>query len=428
MLAQESGEWGKSLVLSSMIMGNILDSFSSTRLVDRLQSARHILASSTDPVLSSSSDARSVAHAVINCQDAAELVLSALAEHLGIVLGRRDGFEDILNKLVAKARENGKQSIIKHERFMRDLNEKRIAFKHYGALPDVGQNYEVVPQTIDRLSQITEDCCGIALGDIDISYLIDDDPTKTHLQNARVLLSMDQFQKALESVCMAMNRASRYLFPMHLIVGNENTKSALMLSGYGINPATYLALQQLLPMRTPGRFEWNRRRFGHEINWTRENVQFAIQTSAEVILKLQHARAVARIRSFRYCFHDIVTITSDSPTVYADDAGDESEEVTAVDATGVFDRGNKIVCWASTAKKLRGKTRKIRNLQDLDEWIVAYNPQSAPGTPSLVSDLGILHFRADEVSLTDHADEEEALYTWREDAWLDEDQPERIQN
>lgn len=416
-------------VVFSMIMENSLDSFSGPRLIDRLQSARHILANAENPVLTSFSDARSVALAMIHCQDASELVLSALAKHLGIVLGRRDGFEDILKKLVEKTKEEGKQSIGRHERFLRDLNEKRIAFKHYGSLPDVGQNYRVVSQTTERLSDISKDCCGIALASVDIIYLIEDGPTRIHLLNAKVYHSRGQFQEALESISMAMNRASRCLFPMNVVVGDESTKSALLLSGYGINPVCFLTLQKLLPSRLPGSLKspaqswWNRRRFGHEANWTLENARFAIETSSEVILKLQCAHPVAEVRDYRYCFHDVVTITSDSPTVFADDMEDESKEPEPVDASGMFSRGNSVICWASTAKTLRGTTRKIRNLDDLDDWVVAYNPQSVPGTPSLVSELGVLYFRTDEVSVTDHRDDVEVLYSWRKGAWLDEDTP-----
>jgi hypothetical protein len=410
-------------------MESNLDSFSGPRLIDRLQSARHILAGAENPVLTSSSDARSVALAIIHCQDASELVLSALAEHLGIGLARRDGFEDILKKLLEKAKEKGKQSVVGHERFLRDLNEKRIAFKHYGSLPDVGQNYGIVSQTAERLSDISKDCCGIALADVDILYLIEDGPTRIHILNAKVYHLRGQFRESLESVSMAMNRASRCLFPMHVMVGDESTKSALMLSGYGINPVCYLTLQRLLPSRLPGhpispaQFHWNRRRFGHEANWTFENSRFAIETSSEVILKLQSARPVAEVRDYRYCFHDVVTVTSDSPTVFADNMEDESKAPEPVDTSGVFSRGNSFLCWASTAKKLRGTTRKIRNPDDLDDWVVAYNPQSVPATPSLVSELGVLYFRADEVSVTDRRDDVEVLYSWREDAWMDEDAP-----
>lgn len=410
-------------VLSSSIMGRDLDSFSGTRLIDRLQSARHILASNAEPTLCPTSDARSVALAVVHSQDASELVLCALAEHLGIVLGRRDGFEDILKKLLEKAKELGKTSVIKHERFLRDLNEKRIAFKHYGALPDVGQNYEIVVQTSERLNQICKDCCDIALLDVDVSHLIEDESVRIHLQNAKGLQSSGQFREALESLSMAMNRASRRLFPMHIIVGNEDTEDALMLSGYGINPASFLALQKLLPGRSPRVFLWNRRRFGHEGNWTFENVQFAIETCSEVILKLQHARPIAEIEEHRYCFHDVVTVIADQPTVHADDFDEGGFILTSIDATGVFSRGNKIYCWASTAKKLRGKARKIRNIDDLSEWVVAYNPRSAPGTPNIVSNEGILYFRTQEVSLSDEEDETRARYVYRDDAWLDEDAP-----
>jgi hypothetical protein len=102
---------------------------------------------------------------------------------------------------------------------------------------------------------------------------------------------------------------------------------------------------------------------------------------------------------------------------------DESKEPEPVDASGMFSRGNSVICWASTAKTLRGTTRKIRNLDDLDDWVVAYNPQSVPGTQSLVSELGVLYFRTDEVSVTDHRDDVEVLYSWRKGAWLDEDTP-----
>src|SRR5436305_10207929 len=103
-------------------------------ILSRLLSARFLLENSGRS-LNAHSDAREVANAVMAGHNAAELTLSAVADHLQVKVTERATFIELIEKLDG----SGKFSQgLPEKLFLNRLNTPRITFKHKGELPNVG--------------------------------------------------------------------------------------------------------------------------------------------------------------------------------------------------------------------------------------------------------------------------------------------------
>jgi hypothetical protein len=326
-------------------------------ILNRLISARFLLENS-GPRLNRHSDARAVAHAVLISHDAAELALTAFADHLKLGLPDRTEFPKLIEQLKA-------QSVFSSgfpgDVFFNKLNKVRVAFKHHGVLPDSGSWFDVVDTTLGHLDDASKLVLGTGFSEIDTANLIADTKVKRWIVKAREKKETGDFKEALEMLARALYR-SNVLFPsgVQITPGDPNAQQALVLSGYGIDPSAYIVLQQLLPSVSSEALVWNLHATGHEMNWTEENVAFATDALVSLVITLQHARPRPQPLKFEDVFVDVLTINTSSPDVRKISLLSLSEEFAVRDSgvaltdfvVGDTIRGRVSVCYDESGEVL----------------------------------------------------------------------------
>lgn len=346
-------------------------------ILNRLISARFLLENS-GPRLNRHSDARAVAHAVLISHDAAELALTALADHLKLGLPERTDFPTLIDKLKSQTVFS---SGFPGDVFFNKLNKVRIAFKHHGVLPDSGSWFDVVDTTLAHLDDASKQVLGVALLEIDTANLIADAKVRGWVAKARVEKESGLFKEALEMLARALYR-SNLLFPggVQIIPGNPDAQQALVLSGYGIDPSAYIVLQQLLPSVSGERLVWNLHKTGHEMNWTEENVSFAEDALVSLVVTLQRARPRPQPLKFEEAYVDVLTINTPSPDVRKTSLLFSSEDSVVRDSgyalndfvVGDTIRGNVSVCYDESGEVLDQDAWN----PEATEWLRVDSPSS----------------------------------------------------
>jgi HEPN domain-containing protein len=280
-------------------------------VLDRLVSARALLEHS-GPRLNPQSDSRAVALAVVLSQDAAELALKAIADQLNIKATKDFAFPRLVEEIQGQLTISAPLA-----NYLKRLNDARVSFKHQGNLPDPGTWFNAAELTTDYLSEICKLVFGIPLSEIDLVHLIRDSYVVALLQGAQTEQKNTRFREALEEIAHALDAANRSIFPAGLTVapGSPDPQLALLLTGYGVDPASFIIMQQLLPkLNLYGKIEWVRHETGHPGNWNGENITFCLATVIDLMLRLQGASALPQPKRFYDVFRDVVTVKVEHPT------------------------------------------------------------------------------------------------------------------
>jgi hypothetical protein len=282
-------------------------------VLDRLVSARSLLEHS-GPRLNPQSDSRAVALAIVLSQDAAELALKAIADQLNIKATKDFSFPKLVEEIQTTLKISGPVA-----NYLKRLNEARVSFKHQGNLPDSGTWFNAAGLTADYLNEICKQVFNIPLSEIDLVHLINDSHVTALLQGAKIEEKNNRFKEALEEITHALEAANRSIFPAGLLIapGNPDPQLALLLTGYGVDPASFIIMQQLLPkLDFYGKITWIRNETGHTGNWNDENVSFCLETVIDLILRLQGATPRPQPKRFYDVFRDVVTVRVEHPTIF----------------------------------------------------------------------------------------------------------------
>jgi hypothetical protein len=282
----------------------------------RLMVVKHLLASNLGQ-LSPHSDATAVARMILAAHDAADLALAAIASHLDVPDLRESVYlMDYPAKIAAKA-----AIPFPGTDFLRRLNNARIAFKHYGNLPEPRSWHRVVENTWGWIDDWCQAYLGTPLDSIELEELLSDEDVRKHYRLAKEAHKQYRYREALEHLGLAMFEVMRIVpgvgWPT---VGSragskKNTEAALMISAFGVKPSDFLGLQDFLPRVSwdfsvgpaQTKLEWDRRGRGHEGNWTEANVRFCLETFLDLALKVQHAPQVPFALQFPSVFQDVIT-------------------------------------------------------------------------------------------------------------------------
>lgn len=284
-------------------------------VLNRLIAARHLIDSSGQE-LSTVSDPLAVAQKILIAHDATELVLLALLSQLG-VKANDQSFMAHVRPVVSKAYENEPALIGSTSLLFESLNRLRVDFKHYGILPDSRSNYHLYSEALWVIDDLCDRLLGRPLLSIDHTAAIQLDQISSHFVNARALIDEGEYRSALEAIALGLSNAFWNLEPSAM-VGEPSSETALLLSGRGIDPASFLTMQKLLPMAQWPVAEpaWNLRKTGHEGNWTRENAEFCLRTAISTVVRLQSTPFLPRPIEFYSQFEDVVEIVTDHPLVH----------------------------------------------------------------------------------------------------------------
>lgn len=282
-------------------------------ILDRLVSARSLLEHSGPP-LNPKSDSRAAAQAIVLSQDAAELALRAIADQLSLKGGREITFPQLVDD-VQKSTPGLSGPAAS---YLKRLNDVRVSFKHKGNLPDAGTWYDATVQTMQYLNELCTEVFNIPLAAIDLVHVIQDPHIVKLLEGAKIERENGRFKEALEEIAHAFAAANSSIFPHGLIVwpGRPDAQVALLLSGYGIDASSFIAMQQLLPKHNIiGGVSWNHYEFGHSGNWTDENVRFCLDTVINLMVRLQGAHSRPQPKKFYDVFCHVLTVKVKRPHV-----------------------------------------------------------------------------------------------------------------
>jgi hypothetical protein len=273
---------------------------------------------STAGSLTPNADPLSVAQAILLAHDASELVLAGLAASIGAT--PKDRHKAFLMDYV-NAIEQKKQLGIKL--FFNELNEARIAFKHLGIPPNTTHFYDCVVKARRHLDETCRACLGQSLEEVGLEALIEEDAARDLYLQSKILNQQGSFKESLESLGRAFRQALNSTpFAFVVSVGEPETEAALHLLGCGVDPSTFMSLQEFLPSVDLGdAIRWDVRDRGHPANWTRENVDFCLAAALKIILQIQHAQFGAHAMPFRYVFEDVLTANTDGVVLNSERGG-----------------------------------------------------------------------------------------------------------
>jgi len=287
-------------------------------VVERLLLAKSLLAklrfhSTAEP------DSKLLASHIMTAHDAAELVLAAISDQLGVLPAKDKHF--LMDYFEPLKKQHPDREVFAKEYFSQ-LNRVRINIKHHGIFPDPRQWARVGETTWSYVSKWCEDYLGIPLREIDDATLLSSNEVKALYFEARAAISAGDYKGAMELLAMALfmlfsqNAALR-----GLEVGRARPEDAIRLSGFGVHGNDFLALQEFLPECTKTKegtlsTKWHQSRFGHPGNWRENAANFCASTFVDVALKIQNASWIPGAIEYFYLYEQQVTALHDGVEIW----------------------------------------------------------------------------------------------------------------
>lgn len=399
-------------------------------LLNRLVAARHLL-ESCGPSLTISSPQLLLAQKLLAAHDAVELVFSALSSIPGATPLGRDGqinkdpsFMDLSRAVVKAAIETGKVDDRAQIKTLQDLADARKVFKHSGLIIDSRENGHLFDNTITILDEVTVALVGVSVSNVDRSSAIQNDSARYHFERAREAIHGEQFKNSLEQVAFGLSSA---FLRTPFMAGKPDSEDALLLSGYGIDPSSFLALQRLLPLASHMEAEprWDLRKFGHAANWTKENAEFCLQVAVDLVAKLERAIQQPQAMDFYDHYEDVIEIMVDNPTVFFSKRFFYSNDPMNERQVSQFSRGDKIRGRA-TGRTDRESPFTAGLALDLDdaEWIALESAKTERiNVEGSWGQRSILWFRSDQAKVSYQVNEDyERIRNRLREAALEESQ------
>jgi len=377
--------------------------------LNRLIAARHLIDSSGQE-LTAISTPLTVAQKLLVAHDAAELVLLARITQLGISgsdlaakQGREPSFMAIATTVLTKAYGGESEQFGQNRDLMDHLNRVRVAFKHQGLLPDTASSYHLFSGLIEILDNLCEVLLNRSLLAIDQTAAIHDEEIAEKFTDARALIDEGRYKEALEMTSSGLAIAFLNLeLPSYVTPGEPSSEDALLLSGRGIDPASFLTMQKLLPVTFWGGEEakWHLRKTGHRANWTKEKAEFCLRTAVSTVIRLQSAPILPKPIDFYHQFEDVVQIESENPEVYLVRGSMFEKKFERFEK---FRKGDRI---AGHAFGRHGKTLNVITNSESDleftEYIALRDPRHElieEPEHSIFSQSTVLWFKSSEVSV-----------------------------
>ena len=376
-------------------------------LLNRLVAARHLLESS-GPSLTISSPPLMLAQKLLAAHDAVELVFTALSSIPGATpvvsdgqINKNPSFMDLSRAVVKAATETGKVEDNAQIKTLQDLTDARKLFKHSGLIVDSRENAHLFDNTITILDEVALALVDVSISNVDRSSAIQNEDVRHQFKKARDSIYSGQYQDSLEQTAFGLASA---FWRTPFVAGKPDSEDALLLSGYGIDPASFLALQRLLPLTylTEEEPRWDLRKFGHPANWTEENAKFWLEIAVDLVAKLERAVQQPQATDFYDHFEDVIEITINNPAVFISTTSYFSNDPTGEQKVSEFHQGDKITGRA-TGRIDRESPFTSNFIIDLDhaEWIALERPKTNRiNIPEESWHLNILWFKSDQVKIS----------------------------
>jgi hypothetical protein len=174
--------------------------------------------------------------ALLSLQDAAEMFLRVLAEHVDAQIGSSETFDGLLNK-IDQALGAGTGPMPRRLPFrsaLVQLNKARVNFKHFGQLP-VRQDVDKFARDVEGFfREVSRDHLGLDFASVSLAGLVIHQRTKNHLQSAERDLELGEYRAAIHEAGRALKIYEVYVdrpsYP-------KLSWRALMSSGAGKRPS-----------------------------------------------------------------------------------------------------------------------------------------------------------------------------------------------
>lgn len=145
-----------------------------------------------------------VAACLLLLHDAAELLMLAATDHLGI--GSNWKFMDFWEKVKQSGnKEPG------HKTPMGQLNDMRVSLKHKGILPRPQSVRDLFPRVEIFCEEVTKDLLGLDFAELSLADLVADDDVRNALRDATQALNSGDKNKAFINVRIAFDKLHRLI-------------------------------------------------------------------------------------------------------------------------------------------------------------------------------------------------------------------------
>lgn len=134
---------------------------------------------------------------VLSLQDSVELVLRVAAEHLDADVAPRDSFENLIQKIDAKARSLDLPAV-PNKLALQQLNNARVSFKHYGILPPRKEIGKWTRDAENALAALSRELLGIEFESVSLVSLIHNQAAANFLAGAEGALRVGRLLQAVE--------------------------------------------------------------------------------------------------------------------------------------------------------------------------------------------------------------------------------------
>ena len=295
-------------------------------VLNRLIAARHLIETS-GPELTALSAPLAVAQKILVAQDSAELVFWGLSSHVdarpldakGVPMNNPP-FMALAIEVLRQVYGLTSAPVANANGLLDEVNRTRVAFKHFGILPNVGTSWHLFADIRSLLNDLCLRAINSPLLSIDQIAAIEDEIVRNGFEYSRGLFESEQYQEALEAIAQTLWEPFwQANLPGLVIPGKPSTEDALILSGRGIDPASFLTMQKILPeARSSDGVEWHLRETGHSENWTAEHVSFCLETAISCVVKLQGHAGIPRVNDFYTLFDDVLEVVVDDPEIIFD--------------------------------------------------------------------------------------------------------------
>lgn len=344
----------------------------SSTVLDRLVLAKQLL-SRYEELCRSTRDKFRFSQGVLCLHDAVELVLLAVGEGIQAEIDQGTKFEGYFTKINEKLKSIGK-STIGYPPNYRKINRLRNDIKHSGALPEPSGVLMDLIYLERTLQALVFEFFERPLSSISFVDSIGNAGIRTSLENARVSIEDGKFTEAAHLLAKARHLAVGHIFvkgpfffklakipdtKIPKISWEESRDGAqdLFLLKHGIDIFSFRQLTLLLPRAgvnpKTGDLEFESKDYAHEMNWTSDNLRWALDLLSEIAVKMESPGPI-ELRHEIDCFDFVAEVTSDSATVY--DRPRES-------ASDLLRRGEPIVQWEPVIELKKGEVLKGKILR-----------------------------------------------------------------
>jgi hypothetical protein len=149
-------------------------------------------------------------------QDGAEIFLFAVAEHLGVSLKERDGFDRYFDQINAKT---GRELPFRAR--LNALNKTRVSSKHYGVQPERKEVQAFLTVVSEFLEEVCRDLLGVELAQISICHLISNEKIRQALSDANEAFAKGRFADVLIEVRKAFYLEFESKYDISSFVGQK---------------------------------------------------------------------------------------------------------------------------------------------------------------------------------------------------------------